>query len=93
MQYWQLESDTYAFKRAKGCHQCLDTGYRGRIGLYETLHIDEEIRRMIIENCSATQIKQNAIRSGRLRSLKQDALQKVIQGITTSEEAMSAILE
>ena len=93
MQYWQLESDTYTFKRAKGCHQCLDTGYRGRIGLYETLHIDEEIRRMIIENCSATQIKQNALRSGRLRSLKQDALQKVIQGITTSEEAMSAILE
>lgn len=92
LNYWGLNSKPYTFVRAKGCHHCMDTGYKGRIGLYEILYINDEIRQMILDGKSAQEISLQAQKTGQMKSLKFDAAHKVVQGITTSEEAMSAIL-
>ena len=79
------------FKRGKGCSQCKNTGYKGRAGIFEVLTNDEMIQEMIVKKHSSQEITRAAINAGKLRTLQQDAAAKVIQGITTLEEAMSAV--
>ncbi len=71
----------------KGCETCKFTGYKGRIAIYEILMITEEIRQMILDKASASQIKKKALQLG-LRSLLQEGWNKIRQGITTPEEVM-----
>ncbi len=92
LKFWGLTPKSYTFVRAKGCHQCMDTGYKGRVGFYEILFINEEVRQMIIDGHSAQKIAKLCLKSGQLKSLKFDAVHKVVQGLTTHDEAMSAIL-
>ncbi|MCG8619885.1 MAG: GspE/PulE family protein, partial [Desulfobacterales bacterium] len=92
IKFWGLKPKRYTFFRAKGCHQCLDTGYKGRVGFFEILYVNDNVRHMILEGRSAQEITRLTSRSGQLKSLKFDAVHKVVQGVTTSEEAMSAIL-
>ena len=68
-----------------GCERCANTGYRGRLGLYELLVISDGVRHIINSNGDANAIRQQAINEG-LRTLRQDALNKLFQGITTPEE-------
>ncbi len=70
----------------------MDTGFKGRVGVYEVLVIDETVQDMIMKNCTAQEISRAAIKSGELVSLKEDAVAKVIQGYTTLEEAASAVM-
>lgn len=79
------------FKRGKGCSQCKNTGYKGRAGIFEVLTNDEMIQEMIVKKHSSQEITRAAINAGKLRTLQQDAAAKVMQGITTLEEAMSAV--
>jgi type IV pilus assembly protein PilB len=65
----------------------MHTGFKGRTGIFEVLVIDEDIREMIMRKASAHEINREAISSGRMRPLKQDAADKVVKGITTLEEA------
>lgn len=83
------KSDT--LYRPVGCKQCLHRGFLGRVGVYEIMRLSESIREMIMERQSATQIAAAAEKEGNLYSLKQDAFEKVKQGITTIEEAARAI--
>lgn len=71
----------------KGCEECRFTGYRGRTGIYEVMPVSEPIREMIVARASSQQIKQKAIAEG-MRTLRQDGLQKVIQGVTTYTEVV-----
>jgi type II secretion system protein E len=71
----------------KGCQSCRFTGYMGRTGIYEILTITEPIRELILNRASSQQIKAKAITQG-MRTLLQDGLQKVSQGITTYSEVM-----
>ncbi len=80
------------FHRGKGCSQCLNTGYKGRTGIFEVLINDEMIQHMILERRSAQEITREAKRSGRLRTLQEDAAGKVLQGVTTLEEAATAVM-
>ena len=80
------------FQRGRGCSQCLNTGYKGRTGIFEVLVNDEMIQHMILERRSAQEITREAKRSGRLRTLQEDAAGKVLQGITTLEEAATAVM-
>ena len=80
------------FQRGRGCSQCLNTGYKGRTGIFEVLLNDEMIQHMILERRSAQEITREAKRSGRLRTLQEDAAGKVLQGITTLEEAATAVM-
>ena len=80
------------FMRGKGCFNCLNTGYKGRTGIFEVLPMDEMIEEMILKRGSAQEITRAAQHAGRLRTLKEDAADKVRKGITTLEEAASAVM-
>lgn len=80
------------FRRGAGCVQCMHTGYRGRTGIYEILSIDETIQQLIVSKASAGEIAQAAKKAGKLRTLREAAAQKVRTGVTTLEEAASAVL-
>jgi general secretion pathway protein E len=71
--------------RGKGCEYCKGTGFRGRTGLYELLVCDDEIREMIINNASHTQLRKKAQEKG-MRLLSEDGLAKALAGMTTLEE-------
>ena len=70
---------------ARGCESCRDTGYRGRIGLFEVMEITEPLREMIIGRASAREIRRQATEEGML-SLRQSGLQKIAAGLSTVEE-------
>jgi type IV pilus assembly protein PilB len=90
---WGLENWDFAnFQRGKGCNQCLNTGFKGRTGLFEVLVNDELIQEQIMQKMSAHEITRKAIDSGNLKTLKYDAGNKVLRGITTLEEAGSAVM-
>ncbi|MBN2397681.1 MAG: Flp pilus assembly complex ATPase component TadA [Deltaproteobacteria bacterium] len=80
------------FQRGRGCAQCMNTGYRGRTGLFEVLQIDEEIQEMILKGNTAQEITRRAKAAGKLKTLKDDATDRVVRGITTLEEAVSTVM-
>ncbi|RKY03495.1 hypothetical protein DRP77_05995 [Candidatus Poribacteria bacterium] len=71
--------------RGKGCRFCFHTGYKGRTGIFEVMEISERIRRLIVERASTDEIREAAVEEG-MRTLRQDAVAKVLKGITTVEE-------
>lgn len=90
---WGLDNWDFAnFQRGRGCNQCLSTGYKGRTGLFEVLVNDEMIQDLIMKKKSAHEITRKAIDAGNLKTLKYDAGNKVLRGITTLEEAGSAVM-
>ncbi len=91
--FWGLDgSENTNFMKGKGCFNCLNTGYKGRTGIYEVLIIDDMIQKMILKNSTSQEITRAAIQAGSLTTLKENAAEKVRQGITTFEEASSAVL-
>ncbi len=70
-----------------GCATCNNTGYKGRLGLYEVMPVDEHIRELILEGASAAEIKQAAIENG-MMSLRMAALNKLMEGLTTVDEVL-----
>lgn len=90
---WGLDQVEGAdFQRGRGCIQCMNTGYKGRTGVFEVLQIDETTQHMILRGKTAQEITRAAKRAGTLRTLKDDAADKVIRGITTLEEAISTVM-
>ena len=71
--------------QAKGCKYCNFTGYRGRVGIFEAILIDEEMENFILKNPSIASFKKEAIKKGMV-TLYQDGLIKVLEGVTTLEE-------
>ena len=74
------------FFLGKGCDSCRGTGYRGRIGIFELLAINAELRELILQRRSSAEIKSAAHKS--MMTMHQDALQKAAEGITTLEEIL-----
>ncbi len=77
--------------RPVGCSRCNNTGYKGRLGLYEIMPVSEAIERLIVERKSADEINRVAIAEGMV-SLRDDGLQRVLQGITSIEEISRVIV-
>ena len=75
------------FYRGKGCLKCKNTGYKGRIGIYELMAMDEKLHNLIVAKASSEEIKRYCRSSGGL-SLRQDGLEKAKAGITTIEEVL-----
>ncbi len=73
--------------RGRGCPKCHQTGYRGRIGIFEYLHLSPKIGKLIMERKDSQVIKEVAAEEGMV-SLREDGLQKVLQGTTTLEEVL-----
>jgi type IV pilus assembly protein PilB len=74
-------------KKGRGCPSCNNTGYRGRVGLYEVMEISEEIRELILSGASAMELRRTAIEEGML-SLRQSGLVKIRDGLTSVEEVV-----
>ena len=73
--------------KGKGCSTCNNTGYKGRIGLYEVLEVTDEIRELILIGASALELRKKAIDDGMI-SLRESGLHKIRQGVTTIEEVV-----
>jgi type II secretory ATPase GspE/PulE/Tfp pilus assembly ATPase PilB-like protein len=71
--------------QAVGCQECRGSGYRGRVGLYELLTVDEEIQELILHRASSRDIKEVALGRG-LMSLREEGWRRVVDGVTTIEE-------
>jgi len=76
---------------AAGCRECRQSGYRGRVGVYELLAITEPVRDLIMQRSSASRIAEAALASGSLHLLRDDAFAKVRAGVTTLAEALRTI--
>jgi type IV pilus assembly protein PilB len=71
-----------------GCDQCRQTGYKGRMGIFEIFIIDDEVRHMINQRISTTILRQRARELG-MRTLREDGVRKVLAGLTSAEEVIS----
>jgi len=78
--------------KGKGCEACRMSGYRGRIGLYETLVIDQAVRQLIMQKAPAETIKQQLLSKG-WKTMRQDGWQRVAMGQTTPEEVLRVTME
>ena len=76
---------------AVGCDYCNNTGYYGRIGIFEILNITEDIRELIVQSASSMEIRKRALEEG-YRPLAVDGIKKVLNGITTLGELNNKIL-
>jgi len=83
----KTENDIKLF-RGKGCNKCGDTGYKGRIGLYEVMEVTQSIRDLTEKNSPTADIQQKAVEEGMI-TLVQDGYLKALWGITTIEEVLS----
>jgi type IV pilus assembly protein PilB len=81
------EAASLKLKKGRGCASCNNTGYRGRVGLYEVLEISEEIRELILSGASAIELRRKALEEGMV-SLRQSGLIKIKTGVTTVEEVV-----
>ncbi|HEY3330201.1 MAG TPA: type II secretion system ATPase GspE [Capsulimonadaceae bacterium] len=79
---------TNPFRRGRGCDKCLNTGYKGRVGLYELFVVDETMRRMTVERSASSQMRDKAVETQGMRTLLGDGVLAVLEGKTTPEEVM-----
>jgi type II secretory ATPase GspE/PulE/Tfp pilus assembly ATPase PilB-like protein len=82
---WQASLGPLRLHRAKGCSQCKDSGYSGRLGIYEVLVGDDKVRQAVRAQAAGTAIQAAALASGML-TLRQDGILKVLQGHTDIRE-------
>ncbi|CAB1061466.1 Type IV fimbrial assembly, ATPase PilB [Olavius sp. associated proteobacterium Delta 1] len=93
LQFWGLDNENNAnFQQGQGCFNCMHTGYKGRTGVYEVLVIDDFVQDLIMKRTSAHEITRLVKEDGGFTTLKENAAEKVIQGITSLEEAASAVM-
>src|SRR5688572_15341426 len=81
------EVKSVKIKRGRGCEKCKNTGYKGRLGLFEVLLFSDEIRDMILSGASSIELKRRAVEEG-METLRMAGLNKVREGITTIEEVL-----
>jgi len=81
------ESRTLKLFKGRGCDRCSNTGYKGRVGLYEVLEVEDEMREMILSGASAFELRQKAVQQG-MMTLRGSGLQKIRDGMTTLDEVV-----
>ena len=83
--FTQDEAQTVIPKKGSGCEKCNNTGYKGRVGLYEVMEIGEQLRELILVGASGLELRRKAIEEGMI-TLRRSGLHKVMEGVTTIEE-------
>jgi type IV pilus assembly protein PilB len=86
------EGEEPSFHRTVGCDRCGGSGYKGRVGVYELMVVNDQIREMILHRGSAGEIAQVAEREGGMVRLREDGLFKAAKGITTIEEVLRTVV-
>ena len=82
---------TVNFYKGKGCQTCNFTGMKGRVAIYEVMPVTTELRDLMLRNATTNEIRDTAVSQG-MKTLRQNALQKVVDGITTVEEVLRVTL-
>ncbi|MDJ0786521.1 MAG: type IV-A pilus assembly ATPase PilB [Myxococcota bacterium] len=77
----------FTVQKGRGCRNCSETGYKGRVALYEVMRLGEELKEFVLNGASATELKREAIRLGMV-TLRRSALNKLAEGTTTLPEVM-----
>lgn len=80
------------FMRGMGCEECHDQGFRGRIGVFELFHVNDEMERLIYSNGTSAQLRSLSRQLG-MRSMREDGVRKVMNGMTTVEEVLSVTVD
>jgi general secretion pathway protein E len=75
-----------------GCGKCHHTGYRGRVGIFELMLVDDAVRNLVTQSIDAKTIKQTAVQRG-MNTLRADGAHKVLDGVTSIEEVLRATEE
>jgi general secretion pathway protein E len=86
------DGETVRCYRGAGCENCFGSGYTGRVGIFELMELNDEIRKLIMRNEDAVAITAAARRDG-MRNLREDGWQKVARGLTTADEVMRVTQE
>jgi type II secretory ATPase GspE/PulE/Tfp pilus assembly ATPase PilB-like protein len=86
------DGETVKCYRGRGCEQCFGSGYTGRVGIFEMMELNDEIRKLIMHGDDAVAITNEARRNG-MRNLREDGWMKVSQGVTTADEVMRVTQE
>ena len=86
------EVKSFQVYKGKGCSICNNTGYKGRLGLYEVMPMKEEIKELVLSRASNSEIKKEAIRLG-MKTLRQSGISKIKDGVTTIEEVLRSTIE
>jgi len=81
------EAGSLQLYKGRGCERCSSTGYKGRIGLFEVMEVDDEVRDLILSGASAYELREKSL-ANEMISLRQSGLQKIRDGITTIEEVV-----
>ena len=84
---WKQEGKQITVAKIKGCDQCNNTGYLGRVAIYEVMPITEKISKLVVEKAPSSALQKMAVEEGML-TMKQDGYVKVLEGITTIEEVL-----
>ena len=79
--------DTVRLYRGSGCKVCGQTGYTGRVGIFELLEMSEPVRQLIMHHATSEEIEQTAIGEG-MTTMLEDGIQKTLSGISTIEEVL-----
>ncbi len=88
--YLGLQGMNIEYKKGVGCPECANTGYRGRTGVFEVLIFDDQLRAMIVDKASMIELQQYAEHAG-MTTLRQNAINLVMQGVTTVDEAIRVV--
>ncbi|MBC8102753.1 MAG: Flp pilus assembly complex ATPase component TadA [Cytophagales bacterium] len=86
----EIDKSKVTFFRGRGCDVCKGSGYKGRVGCYELMPVTDKVRELILAHASAYAIREAAIEAG-MKSLKEDAMEKILLGVTTLEESLRVI--
>jgi general secretion pathway protein E len=89
---FEIEGDKIEIQKGQGCPHCDHTGYESRLGIFELLDINDEMRHLVTTTADSTVLKAEAVRSG-MRTLKQDGWGKVLAGVTTPDEILRVTQE
>ncbi len=85
-----LEKTEITFYRGRGCDYCNGSGYKGRVGVYELMTVTDKVRELILARASSYAIREAAVEAG-MRTLRDDAMEKILLGMTTLEESLRVI--
>ncbi len=83
----ERESRTLKLFRGHGCERCSNTGYKGRVGLYEVMEVTDDVREMILSGASSIELRNKAIEGG-MMTLRGSGLEKIRNGLTTMDEVV-----
>ncbi len=81
----ELKYNLHQLLKGAGCKTCNGSGYKGRVALYEVMRFNESLKEMVLQGASTAELKAAAVKNG-MSTLRMSGIEKVLQGVTTTEE-------